>query len=102
MLVAARRRDIGVRLALGAWPQRLARDVLGESLRDAVGGAVLGLLLALVAGRLVSGLLVDVTPDDPWTLGTVAVTSVADAALAAVGPAWRAASVNPIAALRAD
>ena len=102
VLVAARRRDIGVRLALGASPQRVARDVLGESLRNAVGGAVLGLLLALVAGRLVRGLLVDVTPADPWTLGTVAATLVAVAALAAVGPAWRAASVNPIGVLRGD
>ncbi len=102
VLVVARRRDIGVRLALGASPQRVARDVLGESLRNALGGAALGLLLALVAGRLVSGLLVDVTAADPWTLATVAATLIAVAALAAIGPAWRAASVNPMGILRAD
>ena len=102
VLVAARRRDIGVRLAIGASPQRVARDVLGEGLRNAVGGAVVGILLALLAGRLVSGLLVDVTAADPWTLGAVAATLIAVAALAAVGPAWRAASVNPIAVLRGD
>ena len=49
-----------------------------------------------------SGLLVGVTPADPWTLGTVAAALMAVAALAAVGPAWRAASVNPMSVLRAD
>jgi predicted permease len=102
MLVASRQREIGVRLALGASPGTVARDVLGDSLRSTAAGVVCGLALALLAGRALQGLLVGVTSRDPLTLVLVTVTLLAIATIAAMFPAWRAANVDPAIALRAQ
>jgi putative ABC transport system permease protein len=99
---AGRTREIGVRLALGASPRGVARGVVQESLVNAVFGLLLGLGLALVAGRLLEGLLVDVTGRDPVTLTAVAAILIAVAVAAALVPAQRAARVNPAVALRSD
>lgn len=102
ILVATRTREIGVRLALGAPPRVVARGVLRESLQNAAAGVAIGCALALLAGRLIQGLLVGVSPSDPFTLGTVAITLMAVSAFAALAPALRAARVDPIQALRAE
>ena len=102
ILVATRTREIGVRLALGAPPHVVARGVLRESLQNAAAGVAIGCALALLAGRLIQGLLVGVSPADPVTLGTVAVTLIFVSCIAAVAPALRASRVNPIEALRAE
>ena len=79
-----------------------AGQVVGESLRNAIAGVVVGFALALVAGRLLQNLLVGVSARDPLTLGAVITTLIAVAALAALLPAWRAARVDPATALRGD
>ena len=102
ILVATRTREIGVRLALGAPPRLVARGVLRESLQNAAAGVAIGCALALLAGRLIQGLLVGVSPSDPFTLGIVGATLMAVSGVAAIAPAIRAARVDPIHALRAE
>jgi len=102
VLVAGRTREIGVRLALGATPQRMARAVVRESLQNTIAGVGLGGIMSIAAGRFVQSLLVDTSAADPWTLGTVAATLIGVAILAGLGPALRAARVDPIEALRAE
>ena len=102
MLVSNRTREIGVRLALGAMPGAVARQVLGESLRSALLGVAAGVPLALLTGRLLERLLVGVTATDATTIGAVSLTLIGVAALASLLPALRAARLDPVQALRAD
>jgi len=101
-LVSQRTREIGIRMALGADSQRVARSVVAEGLRVAGVGVVAGLIIAMFTTRLASGLLYGVSPRDPLTLGAVAVTLLAVSALANYLPARRAARVDPLTALRQD
>jgi len=100
--VAQRRRDYGIRLALGALRGDVLRLVLRRGLGVALGGVALGLALALVAGRAAAGLLFGVSPYDPLTLGGVTALLVAAALAASLVPGWRAARSDPAASLRAD
>ncbi len=101
-LVGQRTREIGIRMALGA----RRREVIGMVVRHALGlatkGVAIGGVVSLLMGQLVSGLLFQVRPHDPWTFATVAVLLTLTAVAAAGTPAVRAARVNPIAALRGD
>jgi len=100
--VATRTREIGVRVALGADPSRIRWMVLWQGLRvTAIGGAA-GLLVALLAGQLASGLLFGVPPADPIALGVTAAGVVAVAIAASFAPARRAATLDPVRALRAE
>jgi len=100
--VSTRRREIGVRLALGAAPSRIVRFILGEGLRLAIGGVVAGLLGALALGRVTRSLVTDISPNDPRILATVAIVMLAAAGLAAFLPARRASGVDPLVVLRED
>ena len=100
--VSLRRREISVRLAVGAAPGRIVTLVVAEGLRLAGAGVVLGLGASAVAGPLVRGLLVDVAPSDPRILAAVALLMLAVAALAAYLPARRASLVDPVRALRQE
>lgn len=100
--VEQRRRELGVRLALGASGGGLARLVLGAGLRPALAGVGLGLALATAAGAAARALLHGVAPWDPSTLAGAATLLLAATALAAAWPAWRAARVDPALALRGD
>jgi predicted permease len=100
--VSSRRREMGVRLALGAAPPRIVRFVLAEGLRLAIAGVVIGLVAALATGRLLRTLVVDVSPSNPWTLGAVTGVMLAVACLAAFLPARRASAVDPIGVLKAE
>lgn len=102
IMVTGRCREIGVRVALGASPAAVARGVVGDSLRTSAAGLAAGVVMALVAGRLIESQLVGVSGRDPATLAGVIVILLALAALAAAAPARRAARVDPIVALRAD
>ena len=102
MLVASRNREFGIRLALGASPALIASRIVGESLRNAAPGLAAGIALAVVAGRLLEGVLVGVTARDPVTLTVVAATMLGTAMLAALIPAMRAAHVDPAVALRSE
>ena len=100
--VRERTRDIGVRLALGATPERLRRDVLGNALVVAAVGAVVGLGGALVCSRLLAALLFEMSPTDPATLAGVCILLLGVALMAAYLPARRATRVDPIVALRTE
>jgi ABC-type antimicrobial peptide transport system permease subunit len=100
--VSQRKREIGVRLALGA----LEREVTGMFVRHALWvagiGVACGLGAALALMRLIASLLFGVSPVDPMTYGAVSVGLVATAALASYLPARRAATIDPVEALRAE
>jgi predicted permease len=99
-LVQTRRREIAVRMALGAAPGDVVRMVFTQAMLLVVIGALAGVLIALVAGRLSSGLLYGVAPTDPLSLGAVTAALVASAALAALIPARRAVRAAPQMVLR--
>jgi len=91
-----------VRVALGASPGRVAGQVVRDSLRNTATGVAIGVVLALLAGRLIESLLVGVHANDPLTLATVSAALLLLAAAAALGPARRAARIDPVHALRAE
>ncbi|MBN8727565.1 MAG: ABC transporter permease [Xanthomonadales bacterium] len=100
--VATRRREYGVRAALGAAPTRLLRGVVGRGLADVGLGIAIGLALALAAARLLDRFLFGVGAADPLALAaTVAVLLGAGLAATAL-PALRAARTAPMTALRND
>ena len=100
--VERRRREIGVRVALGADGGRVARLVLGETLIIAGIGAAAGLVGAVAAGSLLRSLLFEVRPVDPATLGAAAGTLLLIALAASALPARRAAATNPVDVLREE
>jgi putative ABC transport system permease protein len=101
-MVAQRSREIGVRLALGAEPGRVARMIVGEAGRLALAGAVPGGFAAYAAARATQSLLFGIPPGDPLTLaGGVLVVMMVTFAGSAV-PAWRAVQVSPLEAIRLD
>ena len=99
-IVGERRREIGVRMALGARPRDIATDLLGEGLRLAGVGVVGGIALALAATRLLNALLFGTSPTDAVTFVSAAALIVAVAACASLVPALRASRVDPLVALR--
>jgi predicted permease len=99
-VVAQRRSEIGIRMALGARVAQLSRWVVGQSLALAAAGVAIGAVLALLTARLVESYLFQVDPIDPLVLGIAVVTLLGVAALAALAPARRAAKVDPVEALR--
>lgn len=100
--VALRRRELGIRAALGAGSRALRRMVLGQGLRLAAAGLAVGLALALVAGRLLGSLLYGVGRADPVTFGLVTALFLGVAAAAAGIPAMRAARVEPAEVMREE
>jgi ABC-type antimicrobial peptide transport system permease subunit len=101
-LVSYRRREIGVRLALGATRQRILAMVLRQGSLLVAAGIVAGIVLAIATGRLVKGFLYGVKPVDAWTYFGVIILLVAVGMLASLIPARRAAAVEPIQALREE
>jgi predicted permease len=101
-LVSQRTRELGVRIALGAQSTAIARLILGYGLGTASLGLAMGIGLALLAGRWVEPLLFDATPRDPIIFTTVVAVLLVVATVASLVPAWRAARVDPIEALRAE
>jgi ABC-type antimicrobial peptide transport system permease subunit len=98
--VARRRNEIGVRIALGAEFGRVVRMVLGEVGRIVIAGVMIGLIVSAGATRLVKAFLYGLTPNDPATLVGSALILLAVGICAAALPAWRAARVDPVDALR--
>jgi putative ABC transport system permease protein len=100
--VARRHNEIGIRIALGAERAAVVRMVLGEVARLLVTGTVVGVAIAAVSTRLLVSFLFGLTPTDPFTLAA-SVAALATVALAAGAiPAWRAARVDPVEALREE
>lgn len=98
--VLERRREIGIRSALGASRRRIVGLVAGRGLVLAAVGLLFGTLGTLALGRLLAGLLYDIAPSDPASLVFVAATLAAVTAAACTLPAWRATRVDPAASLR--
>jgi putative ABC transport system permease protein len=101
-LVCQRKREISLRLALGATPQGVTAMVIGTSLRTVAAGTVFGIVGALAAARLLQAMLFGVSAHDAVTLAAVSVLILAVATLASWLPARRAAAVDPADALRSE
>jgi ABC-type antimicrobial peptide transport system permease subunit len=101
-MVLQRTSEIGVRMAMGASAIDVMRMVVGQSMRLALAGIGLGVVVALALTRLVANLLYDVAPNDPVTFIAVASILAATALIAGGIPAWRAARIDPVTALRQD
>jgi predicted permease len=100
--VSQRRREIGIRLALGAQQQQISGMFVRHGLWLAGVGAACGLGAAVPLMRLMSSLLFEVKPVDPVTYGAVSIGLVATGALASYLPTRRAATVDPVQALRVE
>ncbi|HVS90098.1 MAG TPA: ABC transporter permease [Candidatus Acidoferrum sp.] len=98
--VSQQTREIGIRMSLGAQQSQVLWLVIGQGIRLAVAGLVLGLLAALGLMRVLSSLLFGVSAHDPITFGGVSLVLVSAAILACYIPARRATKVDPIIALR--
>ncbi|HKW47296.1 MAG TPA: ABC transporter permease [Gemmatimonadaceae bacterium] len=101
-VVSQRRREIGVRIALGARPASVSGRIVVQALRLGVIGAVLGVIGALATTRVLNSLLVGISASDPWILIIVTAILLAVVAVASFLPARRAGRVSPVEALRAE
>ena len=97
-----RRREIGIRIALGAQRNAVTAMFVRQGLAMAGGGVACGLIVAVAATRLLRSLLFHVSPIDPLTYGCAALALCAAGALASYIPSRRTASVDPVEALRAE
>lgn len=100
--VSRRTHELGVRMALGAQRATVFASILKDGLMLAAAGIVLGTGLALLLGRGLSDMLYGVNPSDPVTFSSVGVVVLATSILAAIGPARRALSIDPLNALREE
>jgi putative ABC transport system permease protein len=101
-VVEQRRREIGIRVAVGATPHAVQRTIVGRGMRSVMIGMAAGLVVAVAAGRAASSLLYGVSADDPLNYLAVACIIGAAALCGAIGPAWRASRADPLEALRAS
>jgi predicted permease len=100
--ITRRRREMAVRMALGARPAALRRLVVGAGLRLAAVGVAAGLVAAVASGRVLRSLLYEMSPTDPATLASVALTLLGAAAAASWVPARRATRVSSAEVLRGE
>ncbi len=98
--VASRKKEMGIRLALGAQPGWVLWTIMREVLILLVIGLVVGVPSALALGKLVATQLYGIEPRDPWTAGVTIMILVAVAAVAGLIPARRASRIDPVLALR--
>lgn len=100
--VAQRRREIGIRMALGAEPGRVMRTVVSAGIRLAAIGALIGVTAALILTRTMGSLVFDVSVTDPMTILFTALAVLATAAVSSIVPARQAIRVDPLTALREE
>jgi ABC-type antimicrobial peptide transport system permease subunit len=100
--VAQQTREIGIRMALGADRKQVARGVMDAAARSGVLGILLGGCASLAAGGVLARFLIGVVPTDPLSYGIAATILLFTVVLAALVPAYRAASIEPVVALRTE
>jgi predicted permease len=100
--VNQRTREIGVRVALGASAGEVGRLIAGQGLLPIAGGVAIGLAAGLALGRLMRSILFQVSPADPITIAATIGVLLVVGCLATIGPALRAARLDPLVALRTD
>ena len=98
--VSRRTNEIGIRMALGARGTNVIGMILREVLALIAAGLLVGIAVAAASTRLIKSLLYGLTPTDPAMFGAAAVVLVVVGVLAGYLPAWRAAKIDPMAALR--
>ena len=98
--VASRRRELGIRVAVGAQQKDIRSLIFGEGFRLIASGVFAGVVLAIVLSRVLRTFLFEVQPNDPMTLIVVGVLFAGVALLACWMPVRRAAKVDPLEALR--
>jgi putative ABC transport system permease protein len=101
-IVRGRRREIGIRTALGAQTSDVLRLVLLEGMSPTLAGIAVGGVAALGSAKILEGLVFGVSASDPLTLAGVAGALATVALIASAGPAYRAARLNPLEVLRAE
>jgi ABC-type antimicrobial peptide transport system permease subunit len=101
-VVNERRRELAIRLALGAQPGRLARLVAGQALTLSLAGVVVGLAVTQLAGGLLGAVLFQTRTTDIGAMSAAAAILLAAAVIASIAPAQRAARVPPAEGLKAD
>jgi ABC-type antimicrobial peptide transport system permease subunit len=101
-MVAERRREIGIRMALGAAQQSVLRQVMSQGLLLTIAGIVIGLAGAFALNRLIASLLFGVQPTDVATIAAVVATITLVALVACWLPAWRASRLDPNIVLRQE
>jgi ABC-type antimicrobial peptide transport system permease subunit len=99
-MVTERRREIGIRIALGAAPSHMLTQIVRQGLQVTALGVTIGLAGALAVNRLIASLLFGVQPTDTATIAFVIATITAVAVVASCLPAWRASRVDPNVVLR--
>ncbi len=97
-----RRREMGLRLAIGATRPQIVTALVGQGLRIVAVGCLAGLMMGLAASRLLQGMLYAVTPTDPVTYAAILLLVLIVAVIASAGPALRAASTDPASVLREE
>ena len=100
--VAQRTSELGLRMALGATPRTVARNVIQHAMLPLAVGLGAGLVAAVGAGRAVRAMLFDVSPLDPITLVSISLVLLIVGVFACYIPARRAMRLDPLNALRAD
>ena len=101
-LTTQRTAEIGIRIALGAQREQVLRQMLGDGLRPALYGLVLGVVASAAAVRLIQSMLYGTRTLDPAIFAAVAATLLVVATLACLVPAWRASHIDPMQALRTE
>jgi putative ABC transport system permease protein len=98
--ISRRRRELGIRMAIGATRERVLASVFAGGLRLTTAGVALGIILAHLGGRLLTSFLFQVRPADPLTLGAVSLLLLTVAAIALALPARQAVRVDPAESMR--
>jgi len=100
--VSKRMRELGIRIALGARRMEVLRPALGRALKLLAFGSAAGLLLGVLATRVLASIVYQATPRDPLVLGGVVLTMLLLGLVATWIPAQRALSVDPVILLREE
>lgn len=100
--VACRTREIGLRIALGALRGHIFGWVLSTGMRPTLVGLAVGMAGAVAIARVLRGVLFEVAPTDPLTIGSVTLLLLVTAAIACYLPARRASRLDPMSALRSE